>query len=268
MCFEILGLDVILDHKLRPYLLEVNHSPSFTTDSPLDKKIKRRVINEALKLMNISEKNKRKYFAKKKQEVIQRSISGKAAKENKQLKQETFLIEQQKRDKWEAKHMGGYTKIYPSENASYYDKFLQAAEDIWQEWTGGKILRAKKEPETKRPSSGLRPIKPVQSTVRKSARPESRTDSTLVSSESAVINKSPPVALTPSVFSRLAQPVKRRIKTEYNPLPPANIYLDQEYCNMYTLPRSSVDDSFTHAISSQRFKTSTDRRRIPQVEIM
>ena len=269
MCFEILGLDVILDHKLRPYLLEVNHSPSFTTDSPLDKKIKRRVINEALKLMNISEKNKRKYFAKKKQEVIQRSISGKAAKENKQLKQEAFLIEQKKRDKWEEKHMGGYTKIYPSENSSFYDKFLQAAEDIWQEWTGGKIVRAKKEPEPRPPScSGLRAIKPVQSLVRKSARTESKTDSTLVSSESGVINKSPPVAFTPSVFSRLSQPVKRRIKTEYNPLPPANIYLDQEYCNMYTLPRSSVDDTITHAISSQRFKTSTDRTRKAQVEIM
>ena len=29
-------MDVILDHKLKPYLLEVNHSPSFTTDTPLD----------------------------------------------------------------------------------------------------------------------------------------------------------------------------------------------------------------------------------------
>lgn len=41
MCFEVLGMDVILDHKLKPYLLEVNHSPSFTTDTPLDAAIKR-----------------------------------------------------------------------------------------------------------------------------------------------------------------------------------------------------------------------------------
>jgi tubulin polyglutamylase TTLL6/13 len=41
MCFEVLGMDVILDHKLKPYLLEVNHSPSFTTDTPLDSAIKR-----------------------------------------------------------------------------------------------------------------------------------------------------------------------------------------------------------------------------------
>ena len=40
MCFEVLGFDIILDHKLKPYVLEVNHAASFATDSPLDKKIK------------------------------------------------------------------------------------------------------------------------------------------------------------------------------------------------------------------------------------
>ena len=35
-CFELLGFDVMIDWKLRPYLIEVNHSPSFSCDSPLD----------------------------------------------------------------------------------------------------------------------------------------------------------------------------------------------------------------------------------------
>ncbi len=36
MFFQILGFDIMLDHQCKPYLLEVNHSPSFTCDSPLD----------------------------------------------------------------------------------------------------------------------------------------------------------------------------------------------------------------------------------------
>jgi len=54
MCFEILGFDVMLDEKLKPWILEVNHSPSFSTDSPLDFKIKKNLIVDVLQLMNLS----------------------------------------------------------------------------------------------------------------------------------------------------------------------------------------------------------------------
>lgn len=36
MCFEILGMDVMIDNKLKPWLLEVNHTPIFGTDTPFD----------------------------------------------------------------------------------------------------------------------------------------------------------------------------------------------------------------------------------------
>ena len=58
MCFEILGLDVLLTKDCSPILLEVNHTPSFTTDTPLDKKIKRELIRDSLVLMNINNKSK------------------------------------------------------------------------------------------------------------------------------------------------------------------------------------------------------------------
>ena len=59
MCFEVLGIDIILDKKLKPWLLEINHTPSFSTDTPFDHKIKYGVIRESLELMNIKLKNRR-----------------------------------------------------------------------------------------------------------------------------------------------------------------------------------------------------------------
>jgi tubulin polyglutamylase TTLL6/13 len=41
-CFQILGFDVLLNEHLEPILLEVNHTPSFATDTPLDKHIKKK----------------------------------------------------------------------------------------------------------------------------------------------------------------------------------------------------------------------------------
>lgn len=59
MCFEILGFDILIDDAFKPWLLEVNHSPSFNTDLQIDAEIKERVIGDALELLNM-ESDKRK----------------------------------------------------------------------------------------------------------------------------------------------------------------------------------------------------------------
>eukprot|EP00756_Hemistasia_phaeocysticola_P036350 Hpha_TRINITY_DN16637_c1_g3::TRINITY_DN16637_c1_g3_i1::g.179136::m.179136/K16582/TTLL6_13; tubulin polyglutamylase TTLL6/13 len=59
-CFEILGFDILVDENLDPWLLEVNQAPSFGVDTPLDHKIKRRVILDAMRLLGIDdEENER-----------------------------------------------------------------------------------------------------------------------------------------------------------------------------------------------------------------
>ena len=46
----------MLDHKLKPWLLEINHTPSFRTDTPLDRNIKKGLIKDTLNIMNITTK--------------------------------------------------------------------------------------------------------------------------------------------------------------------------------------------------------------------
>ena len=33
VCFEVLGFDIFIDEKIKPWLIEVNGLPSFATDS-------------------------------------------------------------------------------------------------------------------------------------------------------------------------------------------------------------------------------------------
>lgn len=53
-CFEVLGFDILVDKKCKPWLMEVNHSPSYACDSPLDKLVKTEVISTALSMIEVS----------------------------------------------------------------------------------------------------------------------------------------------------------------------------------------------------------------------
>jgi tubulin polyglutamylase TTLL5 len=49
-CFELLGFDIIIDQNLKPWLLEVNLSPSLACDSPIDLKIKQSLFVDTMNL--------------------------------------------------------------------------------------------------------------------------------------------------------------------------------------------------------------------------
>ncbi|KAK1793252.1 hypothetical protein P4O66_011634, partial [Electrophorus voltai] len=50
-CFELYGFDVLIDSNLKPWLLEVNLSPSLACDAPLDLKIKASMISDMFSLV-------------------------------------------------------------------------------------------------------------------------------------------------------------------------------------------------------------------------
>lgn len=57
-CFQILGFDIMIDKKLKPWLLEVNHAPSLATDSAFDMKVKKKLVEDTIRILNLSRKRK------------------------------------------------------------------------------------------------------------------------------------------------------------------------------------------------------------------
>ena len=52
-CFELFGFDVLIDDTLKPWLIEVNLSPSLGCDTPLDTKVKASLLTDLLTLVGI-----------------------------------------------------------------------------------------------------------------------------------------------------------------------------------------------------------------------
>ncbi|XP_065169169.1 tubulin polyglutamylase TTLL5 isoform X2 [Atheta coriaria] len=52
-CFELYGFDILIDENLKPWLLEVNLSPSLGCDSPLDVRLKSAMLSDLLTLVGI-----------------------------------------------------------------------------------------------------------------------------------------------------------------------------------------------------------------------
>ena len=59
-CFEVFGFDILLDSDLKPWLVEVNLSPSLSPESPLDMTIKQNLLINTWNLCGIKRFDRRK----------------------------------------------------------------------------------------------------------------------------------------------------------------------------------------------------------------
>lgn len=50
-CFELYGYDVLLDDTCRPWLIEINASPSLSTNSVEDKILKKQLIRDVMNIV-------------------------------------------------------------------------------------------------------------------------------------------------------------------------------------------------------------------------
>ncbi|XP_058592526.1 tubulin polyglutamylase TTLL13 isoform X4 [Neofelis nebulosa] len=138
-CFEILGFDILLDHKLKPWLLEVNHSPSFTTDSHLDREVKDALLCDAMTLVNLRGCDKRKVIEEDKRRVKERLFQchqqpREARREQTELSHAAILDQERHEDS----HLGGYRRIYPGPNMDKYAPFFKHNGSLFQETAASK----------------------------------------------------------------------------------------------------------------------------------
>ena len=58
--FDLFGFDIILDQDLKPWILEVNLSPSLAFDSPLDFHIKTNLLTDTFNIVGIKKFSRRR----------------------------------------------------------------------------------------------------------------------------------------------------------------------------------------------------------------
>ncbi|XP_045693097.1 LOW QUALITY PROTEIN: tubulin polyglutamylase TTLL6 [Phyllostomus hastatus] len=130
-CFEILGFDILLDRKLKPWLLEVNHSPSFSTDSCLDKEVKDSLLYDTLVLINLGSCDKKKVLEEERQRgrFLQQCRSRESRIEEVKGFQALRLAIT---EKYEKENCRGFRLIYPSLSSEKYEKFFQDNSSLFQ----------------------------------------------------------------------------------------------------------------------------------------
>ncbi|XP_011631674.1 tubulin polyglutamylase TTLL13-like [Pogonomyrmex barbatus] len=127
-CFELLGFDILLDWKLKPYLLEVNHSPSFHTDAQIDKDVKEGLLMDTFDILNLQQCDKKKIIEEDRKRIKQRLLQGLSGKD---VRNENDYMQRQ--FQWEDDHMGNFRRIYPCDEDKYQSFFTQNALSVFQD---------------------------------------------------------------------------------------------------------------------------------------
>ncbi|XP_053810287.1 tubulin polyglutamylase TTLL13-like isoform X3 [Vidua chalybeata] len=139
-CFEILGFDILLDRRLKPWLLEVNHSPSFNTDSQLDHEVKDALLCDTFNLINVHACDRKKVLEEDKRRVKERLLQAyQTPRESRRREQENsqaaWLAQA---ETYENEHLGGFRRIYPAPGTEKYEPFFQQSRSLFQETAASK----------------------------------------------------------------------------------------------------------------------------------
>ncbi|KAM8713756.1 hypothetical protein ACLKA7_013996 [Drosophila subpalustris] len=141
-CFQLLGFDILVDWKLKPFILEVNHTPSLCGDETVDNEVKRPLIRDTLNLISsplvdkeeiirqdriaLRERLMRQQGKRRVPPPVQAGIPPFRAAGGGELRQPCSIGALAQQIAWEESHLGNYRRIMPptdTEKVNYYCKF-------------------------------------------------------------------------------------------------------------------------------------------------
>jgi hypothetical protein len=141
-CFELFGFDILIDNELRPWLLEVNMCPSLGTDSPLDLKVKAKVLADLLTMVGVRRTpmtDKKRQQSKRYGQLRQRAAamsstwagrSGASAGHRHghygarlDLSNEEKAMLRETREEFSRR--GGFSLVFPSASCASYDAYFE-----------------------------------------------------------------------------------------------------------------------------------------------
>eukprot|EP00056_Hartaetosiga_gracilis_P008244 m.117697 g.117697 ORF g.117697 m.117697 type:complete len:1067 (+) comp12878_c0_seq3:129-3329(+) len=137
-CFELYGFDILIDSDLKPWLIEVNLSPSLSCGAPVDMKIKTHLVADFFNLGIIAmmdppafrEQQRRKKMGLKVKRGSKNTFSGAIPiidldwPNLRQYSSEHKSIIRRTLEESEACKSGGFCRIFPSEGSWTYYGFL------------------------------------------------------------------------------------------------------------------------------------------------
>ncbi|CAG9318241.1 TTLL5_3 [Blepharisma stoltei] len=192
-CFDLLGFDILIDSELKPWLLEVNLSPSLATDSPLDLFIKGNLVADTLNLVGLRMFDRKKESANKIRSRIRARQNQLAQSRNKNnirasspvSRKKEFSMSQSfknilKETLEEYERRGNFVRIYPSKGCSVYDHYfttLRPVNRTLYNYLFEELLSQKSDdqlppPEIKRPTSSSM-MSPIKSHFKSAHKPRS-----------------------------------------------------------------------------------------------
>ena len=136
-CFELFGYDILIDSELKPWIMEINMSPSLAIDSPLDFAVKSNLVKDILNIAGIHVFDRKREAVKNNNPQLTQSnffpknssfakpIKCKSKKREKSIDELKLVYKKIILESIEEyKRKGNFIRIYPMKGCNIYDKYF------------------------------------------------------------------------------------------------------------------------------------------------